>query len=83
MLKMLRGLLLVLGALCVVYLGLTAYLGYRVGAAIQDAERHVVIRTGAHLIGRANMELYAVHRSGIPAFLVESPTFWLLMRRTE
>lgn len=83
MLKMLRGLLALVGALCIVYLGVTAYLGYRVGAAIAAAERHAAVRAGARLIGRANMERYAVHRSGIPEALVDSPTFWLLLRRTE
>ncbi len=83
MLRTLWGLLALLGTLCIVYLGLTAYLGYRVGIAIHDAEQHVLVREGAHIIGRANMERYAIHRSGLPDFLVESPTFWLLLHRME
>jgi hypothetical protein len=68
---------------CLLYLAGTAYLGYRVGSAIHDAEQRVLVRTGAHIVGRVAMERYAIHRSGIPDFLVESPTFWLLLRRTE
>lgn len=76
-------LLALVGILAVIYFGLTAYLGYRVGAAIHDAERQRLVRTGAHVLGRAVVERYAVKRSGIPAFLVESPAFWCALRRTE
>ncbi len=81
--RILRGLLTLVGLLCIVYLGVTAYLGYRVGSAIHAAEQQRIIREGAHIVGRGNMERYAVRRSGIPEFLVESPTFWLALHRSE
>lgn len=71
------------GIICALYFGLTAYLGYRVGAAIAAAEQRVLIRDGVRIAGHELMERYAIHRSGIPHYLVESPTFWLLLRRTE
>lgn len=76
-------LLAVVGALCLLYFGATAYLGYRVGEAIRQAEGRLVIRTGAKLVGRSAFERYAIHRSGLPQFLVESPTFWLMLRKAE
>ncbi|HEY9084422.1 MAG TPA: hypothetical protein VIN40_00565 [Candidatus Tyrphobacter sp.] len=77
------GLLAIFGLLCILYLAGTAYLGYRVGAAIHQEEQHAVIRTGAHLVGRQEAERYAVKRSGIPGYLTESPTFWLELHRAE
>jgi tRNA A37 threonylcarbamoyladenosine biosynthesis protein TsaE len=76
-------LLATVGVLCLAYLAATAYLGYRVGAAIHQAEQRVIVREGAHVVGRAAFERFAIKRSGIPAVLVESPTFWLALHRTE
>jgi hypothetical protein len=64
-------------------LGATAYLGYRVGSAIAQAEQRILIRDGVRVAGHELVERYAIRRSGIPSYLVESPTFWLLLRRTE
>lgn len=76
-------LLALVGALALVYLGVTAYLGFRVGSAIHAAEQRRIVRAGAHLVGRPALERYAIRRSGLPDVLVQSPTFWLLMRRAE
>ena len=81
--RFLGRLLAFVGILAVIYFGATAYLGYRVGAAIHDVEQNRFVREGAHLVGRGNMERYAVRRSGLPEVLTESPTFWLMLRRTE
>lgn len=71
------------GLVCALYFGVTAYLGYRVGAAIAQAEQRVLIRDGVRIAGHELMERYAIHRSGIPHYLIESPTFWLLLRHAE
>ncbi len=76
-------LLALVGLLALIYFAVTAYLGYRVGSAIHVAERQRIVRAGAHVIGRATVERYAIKRSGIPAFLVESPTFWYELHRAE
>ncbi len=78
-----RALLTLIGLHAVIYFGLTAYLGYSVGSAIAAAERKELVRTGAHIVGRELMERYAVRRSGLPEILVDSPTFWLLLRNSE
>ncbi len=78
-----RGLLALVGLLAVIYFGFTAYLGYRVGSAIAAAEQKQLVRTGVHIVGRELMERYAVKRSGLPEILVDSPTFWLLLRKSE
>ncbi len=78
-----RGLLALIGLLAVIYFGFTAYLGYRVGSAIAAAEQKQLVRTGVHIVGRELMERYAVKRSGLPEMLVDSPTFWLLLRKSE
>ncbi len=79
----LKGLLAIIGILAVIYFGFTAYLGYRVGSAIATAEQKQIVRAGAHVIGRELMERYAVKRSRFPEVFVDSPTFWLLLRRSE
>jgi len=76
-------LLAAVGLLALGYLVATAYLGYRVGSAIHDAERHRIVRAGAHLIGRAALERYAIRRSRLPTYLYESPSFWYALRRFE
>jgi hypothetical protein len=81
--RFLGRLLALVGVLALIYLCVTAYLGYRVGSAIREAEQRRLVRTGAHIVGRAMMEHYAVRRSGIPEVLVDSPTFWLALRATE
>lgn len=81
--RILGRLLAVVGVLALVYLGATAYLGYRVGVVIHQVEQNRIIRTGAHVIGKRNMERYAVHRSGLPDVLTESPAFWFMLRRME
>lgn len=81
--RFLGRLLALIGVLALIYFGFTAYLGYRVGNGIHDAEQRRVVRAGAHLIGRPMLERIAIRRSGLPDFLVQSPTFWLVMRRYE
>lgn len=81
--RLVGSLLALIGVLAVVYLGVTAYLGFRVGSTIHAAEQRRIVREGAHLIGRPALERYAIHRSGLPDFLVQSPTFWLLLRESE
>ncbi|MGH7738027.1 MAG: hypothetical protein ACREMP_09215 [Candidatus Tyrphobacter sp.] len=76
-------LLALIGILAIIYFGFTAYIGYRMGTAIHSAEQRRIVRVGAHLAGRSTVERYAIRRSGLPDFLVESPTFWLLLRNTE
>lgn len=81
--RFLGRLLALVGALALIYLAVTAYLGYRVGSAIHDAEQHRIVRAGAHLVGKRMMERYAVRRSDLPDALVESPAFWLALRAAE
>ncbi|HUY41102.1 MAG TPA: hypothetical protein VMV82_05990 [Candidatus Dormibacteraeota bacterium] len=81
--RFLGRLLALVGLLALIYFGVTAYLGYRVGSAIHAAERRRIVRAGAHVVGRPAVERYAIKRSGIPAFLVESPAFWYALHRTE
>lgn len=81
--RLARRVLTLIGGLCIVYLCVTAYLGFRVGTAINDAEKREPVRTGARILGRVAIERYAIARSGIPPYLIESPTFWLLLHQTE
>jgi hypothetical protein len=81
--KVLGSVLACFGVICALYFGATAYLGYRVGVAIAQAEQSVLVRDGVRIAGHELIERYAIRRSGIPHYLVESPTFWLLLRRTE
>ncbi len=81
--RMLGRLLAIVGILAVVYFGFTAYLGYRVGSAIHAAEQRRLVRTGVRVVGQRVVERYAIRRSGLPDVLVESPTFWAVLRATE
>jgi hypothetical protein len=76
-------LLALVGLLAIVYFGVTAYLGYRVGSAIHAAEQRRIVRIGARIVGRTELERYAIRRSGLPDVLVESPAFWYVLRATE
>jgi uncharacterized membrane protein SpoIIM required for sporulation len=82
--RIVRDLFALFGLACLLYFAFTAYLGYRVGRAIAVAEqRRPMVRRGAALLGRDAIELFAVRRSGLPYYWVESPTFWLLLRNSE
>lgn len=70
-------------AVVVVYLGITAYAGYRVGTAIADAKRNPLVAVGSHLVGRERLEEYAVKRSRLPRYVTESPSFWAALRASE
>jgi hypothetical protein len=76
-------LLALVGLLAIVYFGFTAYLGYRVGSAIHAAEQRRIVRIGARIVGRTELERYAIRRSDLPDVLVESPAFWYVLRATE
>jgi hypothetical protein len=76
-------LLALVGLLALVYFAATAYLGHRVGSAIHVAERRRLVRVGTHLVGRPALERFAIRKSGLPAVLVESPTFWYALQRSE
>jgi len=65
------------------YFGTTAYLGYRVGSAISQAKTHALIAIGAGIVGRNHVERAAIKKSGLPNYLVVSPTFWLALRVSE
>jgi hypothetical protein len=66
-----------------VYLGTTAYLGYRVGTAISQAKTHALIAIGAGIVGRNKVERVAIQKSGLPNYLTASPAFWLALRVCE
>lgn len=71
----------VVGAL---YLGLTAYAGFRVARGIDDAKASsVVTRVGARLMGRDAVERLAIRRGHVPAIITASPSFWIALRATE
>lgn len=68
----------------VLYCGFTAYCGWRVGTAIAQAEHHnLLVRLGAHIIGRDTVERLALRQANLPAFITRSPSFWTALRLSE
>lgn len=71
-------------ALAVLYLGVTGYAGYLVGKGIDDAkQRNFWARVGTTVIGRRATERIALRQANLPAFVTQSPTFWMMLRQTE
>lgn len=71
-------------AALVLYLALGAYAGFRVARGIDSAKAHsVVTRVGARLLGKHAVERLAIRRGNVPAFLTESPTFWMALHANE
>ena len=74
----------ILVALAVLYFGSTGYAGYLVGKGIDDAKhRSLVTNIGSTLIGRRSTERIALRQANLPSFVTISPTFWMVLRRTE
>ena len=75
---------LLVAAALLLYLGVTAYAGYRVGSAIRDAQRsNVEVRAGAAIFGERAIERIALRRAQLPAWITGSPAFWPALRRAE
>ncbi len=70
--------------LAVLYLGVTGYAGYLVGKGIDDAKhRNFWTSIGSTVIGRRATERIALRQANLPAFVTQSPTFWIMLRQTE
>jgi hypothetical protein len=70
--------------LLIVYLGLSGLYGYRVGRAIYEAKAsNTYIAIASNMVGREDTERYAINRLQVPAFITESPAFWLGLRLSE
>ena len=68
----------------IVYLGLTAYVGFRVARGIDDAKAHsVTTRVGARLMGRDAVERLAIRKVNLPGWVTGSPSFWWALRAYE
>jgi len=66
------------------YLALGAYAGLRVAQGIDQVEHSsVLVRAGASVLGRRAIERIAIRRSGLPAWLVASPSFWIALRSSK
>lgn len=67
-----------------VYLAIAAYYGFIVGHAMRQAEAsNPMIRIAATMVGRTASEGFAIHRMGVPNWIVRAPTFWLTLRMNE
>jgi hypothetical protein len=70
--------------LLVVYLGLSAFYGYRVGRTIYQAKaRNPYIAIASSMVGREETEQYAITHLQVPDFITKSPAFWLTLRLSE
>lgn len=70
--------------LLIVYLGLSALYGYRVGRTIYEAKAHnAYVAIASTMVGREETEHYAITHLQVPEFVVKSPTFWLALRLSE
>jgi hypothetical protein len=71
-------------ALLIVYLGLSALYGYRVGRVIYEAKaRNPYIAIASNMVGREETEQYAITHLQVPEFITKSPAFWLTLRLSE
>lgn len=67
-----------------VYLAIAAYYGFVVGQAMRKAEAsNPMIRIAATMVGRDAAEGFAIHRMGVPNWIVHAPTFWLTLWMNE
>lgn len=70
--------------LVLVYAALTSYAGFRVARGIDDAKaQSVAIRVGTRMMGRDAVERLAIRKGNVPAWITQSPTFWMALRATE
>lgn len=67
-----------------VYFAVAAYYGYAVGQSMHKIEvSNPMIGIAATMVGRNAAERFAIHRSGVPSWIVRAPTFWLALRMNE
>lgn len=70
--------------LLVVYLGFSAFYGYRVGRTIYEAKaRNPYVAIASNMVGREETEQYAITHLQVPDFIVHSPAFWVALRLSE
>lgn len=81
--RLIRSCIRLIALLGLAYFGTTAYFGYRVGSAINQAKTHALTAIGATIVGRDRVERVAIKKSGLPDYAVASPTFWLALRVSE
>jgi hypothetical protein len=67
----------------VCYLGVAALIGLRLGHQIHQAKTIPLIGLGSQMIGRDATESFAIHRANIPAWVTDSPSFWIALRASE
>jgi hypothetical protein len=67
----------------VAYFSITALCGYELGRQINKAKANPLVAIGAQMVGRNETEAFAIHKAKFPAFITESPSFWLLLRQSE
>jgi hypothetical protein len=66
------------------YLAIGAYCGFAVGKTMRDAEAsNPMIGIAVTMVGRDAAEGFAIHRIGVPGWIVAAPTFWLALRANE
>lgn len=65
------------------YLGITAFFGFQLGRQVYEAKANPLIGLGSALIGREATESFAIRRANLPAWLSDSPTFWMTLRISE
>ncbi len=81
--KIFEGIVWLLAAIAAGYLLVAAYYGYAVGRAMHDAKRNPLIAVVAGAIGREGSERYAIAKARIPTYIVQAPTFWIVLRLNE
>ncbi|HEY1428019.1 MAG TPA: hypothetical protein VGF18_00470 [Candidatus Tumulicola sp.] len=66
------------------YFGVTALCGFELGRQISHAKTtNPLVAIGAQMIGREETEAYAIHKANFPNWITESPSFWVMLRKTE
>ena len=65
------------------YLAITALGGFQVGRQIYAAKSNPFVGLGSALIGRDATESFAIKQMHIPAWVTDSPTFWIALRMAE
>jgi hypothetical protein len=70
--------------LAIAYAGLTAYAGFRVARGIDEAKASsLVTRVATRVIGRDAVERLAIRKGSVPAWITQSPAFWMALRANE
>jgi len=65
------------------YLILTGIYGFSLGHQIYLARSNPIIGFGSALVGRDATEAFGIQQSGLPQWVIDSPSFWFALRVSE